>query len=524
MINRRTFLTGSSVAAAGAVGFPHLALSQDGRPARPGQSPRHIIHMVADGMSMGTLTCADYFSQRRRDQGLTWMKLMAQGDVAHGWMNMRSLNSIVTDSSAAASSWGSGTRIINGMVNTLGDGTWLKPLYEVFREAGWRRGLVTTTEITHATPAGFATNATSRDDADLIAAQYLDRRVDLLLGGGRKYFKTTGRKDKRDLHGDFAKAGYVVMNHREDLLQAPLDKPWLGTFSDSHLPYSVDQRQSSALQKSVPTLAELTRRALQKLERESHFILQIEGGRVDHACHNCDAASALNDMVAFDEAIDEVLAFCQRHPDTLVLITTDHGNGNLGVNATGSGYGKSTWMFENTLGVRASFPEMLSLLKRKTSLRDADKPWFKGPLAAPDERQDPKQDMVAAPAEIVDILHAATGYKVPLRKAELYRPFLEGKGEVMYDLMKSDVAQLGQLLGNHLAIGWTSNGHTADYVPIAALGPGAEQFAGFIQNTHIFPAYLAFAGIDFRNPTEPLVACAGREAPDVEPPTAYHQA
>ena len=72
-------------------------------------------------------------------------------------------------------------------------------------------------------------------------------------------------------------------------------------------------------------------------------------------------------------------------------------------------------------------------------------------------------------------------------------------------LLNSVVAQLGQVMGNHWGIGWTANMHTADYVPLTAVGPGAERFTGFIQNTDVFHHYLAFAGIDFKNPTMPLM-------------------
>ena len=157
MFSRRKFLRNSSVVAAtGAVGFPHIAKSAEQLHATTGQKPKHIIHLVSDGMSMGTLTCADHLSQLVRGRGLTWLEMVKNPATVAAWMNMRSLNSLVTDSSAAASSWGSGTRIINGMVNQLGDETPLKTLYELFGDAGWKRGLVTTAEITHATPAGFA--------------------------------------------------------------------------------------------------------------------------------------------------------------------------------------------------------------------------------------------------------------------------------------------------------------------------------------------------------------------------------
>src|SRR5213593_2120385 len=112
MISRRNFLRNSSVLAATAAGFPHIAKSAEQLHAIPGQKPKHIIHLVSDGMSMGTLTCADLLSQLVRKRGLTWIELCKRPETVSAWMNMRSLNSLVTDSSAASSSWGSGTRVI----------------------------------------------------------------------------------------------------------------------------------------------------------------------------------------------------------------------------------------------------------------------------------------------------------------------------------------------------------------------------------------------------------------------------
>src|SRR6058998_3208582 len=165
MISRRHFLQRSTIlTASSAWALPEGARAAE-RLVRPtGRRPRHIIHLVADGMSMGTLTCADHLSQLlRRGRGLTWVSLLNNPAVSSAWVNMRSLNSLVTDSAAASSSWGSGSRVINGSINQLPTGTNLKTLYELFAEIGWKRGLVTTTEITHATPAGFAANVDDRE-------------------------------------------------------------------------------------------------------------------------------------------------------------------------------------------------------------------------------------------------------------------------------------------------------------------------------------------------------------------------
>ena len=489
MNTRRSFLSrsGLALAASGSItGLGSRASAKD--VASDGEVPQKIIHLVADGMSMGTFTCADYLSQQVRGRGLVWAQLLNQPGVVNALMNMRSLDSQVTDSSAASSSWGSGSRIANGGVNQLPDGRNLKTLYEVLGSAGWKRGLVTTTEITHATPAGFAASVAKRGMAEKIAEQYLERGVEVLLGGGRKYFDPSMRKDKKDLYADYKAKGYTVMQSKSDLEKASLDKPWIGTFSDSHLPYTVDYINDAELQKKVPTLAEMTDRALKKLGRSQRFILQVEGGRVDHACHTCDAIGAFRDQIAFDEAVERCLDYQIKNPETLIIITTDHGNGNPGLNGSGPGYSGSPILFDHLKEATASFSVMLDRMGK-----------------APTTEQ------------ISKVITESTGYKVPVSKVEALVPFFEKKGDPLYGLLNSVVAQLGQVMGNHWGIGWTANMHTADYVPLTAIGPGAEKFTGFIQNTDVFHHYLAFAGIDFKNPTMPLMvdnAAAGDLSPE----------
>lgn len=256
MFSRRTFLSRTGLAAAAATGVaaPHLARSAEQLLTTPGQKPRKIIHLVSDGMSAGTFTCADRFSALTRERPLAWVKLMATAGAQHAFMSTRSLNSLVTDSAAAASAWGSGSRVANGAVNLLPDGRALTPLCSLFGDAGWARGLVTTTEITHATPAGFAANVRTRDHAPLIAAQYLERKIDVLLGGGRAYFDPAKRRDRRDLRAEFAAAGYTVVQDRAGLEKAPLASRLLGTFADGHLPFTLDWLGDAKRRATVPTV------------------------------------------------------------------------------------------------------------------------------------------------------------------------------------------------------------------------------------------------------------------------------
>jgi alkaline phosphatase len=523
MFNRRKFLTFSSaLAASGAVGFPRVAYPAEKLHQRRGQRPRHIIHLVADGMSHGTWTCADLLSKLERGRGLSWADVCQRPETRAALMDMRSLDSLVTDSAAASSSWGSGARVLNGKVNQTKAGDDLTTLYDLFGAAGWKRALVTTTEITHATPAGFAANVANRDQANRIAAQYLERKVDVLLGGGRKFFDPKQRSDKRDLLAEYHQAGYVTMRTRDELLAAPTDRRWLGVFENSHMPYWLDHRNDPKRRASVPSLAEMTSAALGWLENKSNFILQIEGGRVDHACHNNDAAAALYDMLAFDEALDLCLSFQKRVPDTLLVITTDHGNANPGLNGSGGSITSKRMPFSNLLEIKRSFPGMLDLMrssrkykgenlgikqqeaKRLNSEAHPDLELAELDSLVTGSDAGEKEVFFVKPInEIIDVIHQSTGYKISERRARQFAPFLAKKGTTLYDHMNSDVAALGQLMGNYLGIGFSGVAHTADYVKLSATGPGADQFTGLLKNTEIFYKYLGFARIDFRNPTEP---------------------
>lgn len=489
MTNRRGFLRGAGLAVAGAglasPARPRAAAARAGAAAP--DAPRRIIHLVADGTSSGTLTVGDYYSRLVRGRGLRWLELWQDPRACSSLVNMRSLNSVVTDSAAAASSWGSGSRVKNGSLNILPDGRSLHTLCQLFGEAGWKRGLVTTTEITHATPAGFAAHGL-RENAEGIAAEYLDRRIDVLLGGGSKYFAPDKRKDKRDLPAAYRAAGYAVVTRAAELAAAPTDRPVLGTFASGHLPYTIDHQADAKLRADVPTLAAMARAALARLGREDRFLLQIEGGRVDHAAHANDIATAVHELLAFDEAVVACLEFQEQQPETLIVVTTDHGTANAGLNSSGGTFGTQPAPYTRIRDARASF-EALS----------------------------PKLGSTPEPGKIQKLVREATGYKVPDTKAAFLASFFVKKGWVLYDDMNSVSCQLGQLLGNHYGVGWTSGAHTADYVPLVALGPGAERFRGFLQNTEIFRHYVGLAGIDFRNPEAPLLTDSGPTADEVEP-------
>ena len=198
-----------------------------------------IVFMVADGMSQGVLTMAENFSQIVHSKGTRWWELIADTKTVSGLMETSSANSYVTDSAAASSAWGGGVKIDNRSVNVRPDGSESEPIMRRLKKAGLRTGLVTSTTITHATPAGFAAVTKNRDDEHLIAPQYAGT-VDILLGGGMKFFDPRQRVDSRDALGLYEKGGYKILRNRDALLKAEGNKI-LGLFRDGHMPYEVDR-------------------------------------------------------------------------------------------------------------------------------------------------------------------------------------------------------------------------------------------------------------------------------------------
>lgn len=506
-IGRRSFFGRASALASLGGGLEALHAAQ-----KPGARPQSIIWMVADGMSPSVLPMAEQFSRRvRNGKGLVWQDLLNQPRVQRGSMDMASLDSIVTDSSSASSSWGSGSRIFNGWVNVLPDGTKLTPIAELARDKRKRIGLVTTATVTHATPAGFAAVSRRRDDEALIAEQYL-KVADVVLGGGRKFFDATARADKRDLIGDFRKEGFGYASSRDQLLKLTSSK-MLGLFSASHLPYTLDQRNNETDRELVPTLAEMSEVALKALSGGPNgFLLQIEGARVDHAAHANDAASLLWDQLAFDEAIEVALRYAENHPETLIVLTSDHGNANPGLNGMGSEYRDSTKCFDRLASVKSSFyaisPRLGGVAEYTMKTDTAATPGVPKPTA---ER-------------VQELARMHFGFEFTPDEVEILRNAASGQKRLSASKqLDSLVGLMGQVVGNHVGIGWTGTTHTSDYTLVTAMGPGAERFAGLIRNTQVFPALTELMDVRFQNPSmEPakakqyraVAALQRRERPD----------
>jgi alkaline phosphatase len=285
-------------------------------PLNAAQTPKNVILMIGDGMGPAQVTLA------RLSQNGTPLSM----DSMHygGLVKTHSANATITDSAAAGTALATGYKTNNGMISTLPDGTQVQTILEAAMKLGKAAGLVTTTTITNATPAVFGSHVESRSSEADIALQYLDEKINVLIGGGRMYFmpqtqEGSKRADDRDLLAEARKAGYSIAATRDELLAVKSGK-LLGLL----------QMSSLTTESPEPTLAEMASEAIEILRGDPDgFFLMIEGGQIDWKCHSNLAADAVKQIDDFDAAIKAALDFARQRKDTLVIVTADHETGGL---------------------------------------------------------------------------------------------------------------------------------------------------------------------------------------------------
>ena len=316
---------------------------------------KNVIFFLGDGMGPATVTAARIY--KYKEEGLLNFERLERTARIKTYSN----NAQTTDSAPSMGAYMTGHKINNDVISadavaidpakdangnrsvSLCDGNEraYTTILELAKARGKAVGAVTTTELTHATPASTFSHVCHRDMQYHIAAQLvpggagynaaLGDGVDVLMGGGRHHFtpfdakaNPKGRADGRDLLAEMAARGYAVAATREQMLAMQPGRKLVGIYAaDTHLDYAA---QRAAVQ---PTLAEMAVKSVELLSKDPDgFFLMVEGGKIDHALHDSHAKFALEDTVAFDEAIQAVLdKLRETDPqlrDTLVVVTADH--------------------------------------------------------------------------------------------------------------------------------------------------------------------------------------------------------
>lgn len=312
--------------------------------ATPQAETRSAIFFIGDGMGFAQVTAARIYQGNARDGRL------ALDSFEHvALVRTHSANRMVTDSAAAATALASGVKTLSGRVGMDVEANVLETILEKAKRAGKSVGVVTTTSVSHATPACFYAHVPERHDEVGICAQLIERAdVDIVMGGGREYFipdsETDGetgrpgsRSDGRDLLKEAEAAGYRVI-HRQSEFDALRDEVEAGgepgmilaLFDYGMMTYEYERADDAW---GEPSLSEMAALAIEVLSRNPKgFFLMVEGGRIDHACHSNIAHAAVLEMLEFDRAIALGAEFARKDGETLVIVTADHETGGLAIN------------------------------------------------------------------------------------------------------------------------------------------------------------------------------------------------
>lgn len=279
---------------------------------------KNIIFLIGDGMGI-VQSNAVRLQILGKDTKLNLDKMPVTGIV-----HTHSADDIITDSAASVTAMSTGYKTKNGMLAMNSDTLEVKTILEAAREKGMKTGLVATSGITHATPAGFASHVDNRGKYSLIAEQMLNERVDVMLGGGLEYFlpqkdPKSKREDDLNLIQKAIDSGYQILLNRDELAASNGDK-LLGLFNEEGLKHESHE----------PTLAEMTQKALNVLEKSKNgFFIMVEGSQIDWAGHENNFEYMQREMMDFDEAIGVAVNFARKTPGTLVVVTADHETGGM---------------------------------------------------------------------------------------------------------------------------------------------------------------------------------------------------
>jgi alkaline phosphatase len=465
-MKRRDFLNFGMFAAAGGTIASTAMIGCSAKVSEKSKGKtKNIILLVSDGMSTGTLNMADLLLQRKEGRGSRWIDLYRKNRASRALMDTASADSLVTDSAAASSAWGGGHRVNNGALNIGPDGTNYRPILQQFKEAGKSVGCITTVPITHATPAGFCVNVKNRGSQDTIAELYLPLYFDVMMGGGTEFFSKEKRKDGRDMFAEFAAGGYTVARTKNEMIASGNEKPLLGVFYEDGLPYTLDQKSDDRLLKDIPTLAEMTEKAIAHMSQNPEgFALQVEGGKVDWAAHANDTGALVYDQIAFDEAVAVAISFAEKRDDTLVIITTDHGNSNPGLIKSNNVDSK----FDLLQKFKHTNEWILKNIRKSDSL-----------------------------SRLIEQINFAQGYAITHDEArEILSHYADLDNEGIYNDYKLPYRQLAQIQQNYTSVGWSGMDHSADFVELTLFGQGSELLTPFVKNTDLHYLMLQAAGIE----------------------------
>lgn len=417
---------------------------------RAGERPKYIFYFIGDGMGHNALALTEACLADEQGDDIGFGALRFTRFPAVGFATTWCANRRMTDSAAAGTALATGQKTSVGTIGMNAGRT--EPIYSVAaaaKEHGMRSGVATSVSIDHATPASFYAHQPKRNLSYEIAMDATAAGLDLYAGSG---FLKPEPSRQPSLYDALEKTGYKIVRGDGELSGKRVVLMQNEGANPANLPLAIDRRPGDL---SLPAI---TRRSIDFLMRDGGakrgFFLMVEGGQIDWAAHSNDAATLVQEVKDFDEAIGAALDFYREHPDeTLIVVTADHETGGLALG-------------RNNLGYDTYFGLLAAQKCSKGLLEEAIE-------AAPDWEA------------VKTLLGERMGFGGQVVLTEQEWSQLE---KTYAEHPEQTAGTAVELLARHAGAGWTTGSHTATYVPVFAIGAASERFNGRQDNTQIAAA------------------------------------
>ena len=310
------------------------------------QKPQNVIYLIGDGMGFGAVS--SLLLSMEEETGFEKAPVIGLSETC-------SANNYVTDSPAGGTALATGTRTCNGFLGVGPDSVQLESLLKKAQKMGKKTGIVVNTTLTEATPGAFYAGVTSRKESYTIAEQFTESGVDVAIGAGLSAF--INRPDSVDMTAVLIEKGYNVYLDWKSVLETQSDK-FVGILDmgDVHRRNKKSTTTASAAEGQEVCLAaqlaategnaDTTRfsepteylhkactKALSVLEKDAPqgFFLMVESAIIDGYGHNNDSEGMIEEMKELDQTLKTLIAYVDKHPNTLLVVTADHETGGTGV-------------------------------------------------------------------------------------------------------------------------------------------------------------------------------------------------
>lgn len=410
---------------------------------------KNVIMLIADGMSTEGITLA-----RHTKGNSLAMDEISVGSVITSWAN-----GPITDSAPGGTVYAAGEKTNNKYIGTSVNDTPMASILEGAESVGKATGIVATSEITHATPGDFTAHTNNRKNYNQILQQQINQDIEVVLGGG--FNKPSGFTSEvsTDEFGSYyeeqvnniKEEGFDFITTKDELISYDGDKLW-GSFADADLKYDFDRQSDN--DNVQPSLAEMTDKAIEVLNKdEDGFFLMVEGSKVDWAAHANNTVGIVSDILAFDEAVKTAVEFAKADGNTVVVVTTDHGNSGITIGS--SYYNENIESYD-----KATYANTTDLLKNATITEERFNELASG-------KSDEEIKSLAKKYYAIDL----NDEELAIVKGE------QGEGRKV---------GIREVIARKVGIGYTTGGHTGEQIYLGVYAPSdLELLEGVVDNTEV---------------------------------------